>query len=222
MELVRLSGIAKTYNSVDPVSALREIDLSIEQGSFVSLQGTSGSGKSTLLNILGLLDQPDSGSYVFQEREMMTSSEAVRTSLRARDIGFVFQSFHLLSHKNAIENVATGLLYRDDSLFENRELPEMALESVGLSHRKFHRPAELSGGERQRVALARAVVGKPKLVLCDEPTGNLDRKNANLILSLLRSICDEGITVIIVTHDREIADSASDRYILDDGRIAKR
>ncbi len=174
-----------------------------------------------MMNVLGLLDTVSEGDYFFREMAVSAASDRDRTRLRSSEIGFVFQAYHLLAHRTAVENVQLGLLYRDTPRENRRDLAIAALERVGLLSRATHTPSQLSGGEKQRVALARAIVGSPSLLLCDEPTGNLDFKNSQSILALLKDVNDTGITVIVVTHDRVVAEVASRHLYLFDGALSE-
>jgi putative ABC transport system ATP-binding protein len=205
--MLRLERISKGYsqNGRD-ISVLREFSLTIENGEICSVMGASGSGKSTLLNIMGLLDAPDSGSIFYQGHAVHNMSEQVRAEIRNRYLGFVFQSFNLLPHLSALDNVGLPLLYRGISKTERRRFAYPLLERVGLRERADHFPDALSGGQRQRVAIARALIGNPQLVLADEPTGNLDSKSATDILDLLSELNSEkGVSVVIVTHDPAVS-----------------
>ncbi len=201
------------------VRALDAVDLRVDDGEFVALVGTSGSGKTTLLSLLGCLDQPTSGSYELAGREVASLSVDELAQVRNQRIGFVFQSFNLIEGLTAAENVALPLRYRGLSRDERILRAERLLARVGLGDRVDHRPMELSGGQRQRVAVARALVGEPKLVLADEPTGNLDRASGDAILELLQDLHREGRTLVMVTHDDEIAAVADRRVQLAEGRV---
>jgi putative ABC transport system ATP-binding protein len=203
-----------------PVTALVDADLAVDAGQMVALQGPSGSGKSTLLGLLGLLDVPTSGTVRLKEKDTSQLGERARSRLRASAFGFVFQQFNLIPHLNAVENVATALLYRSLSANTRRQRAVEVLDQVGLGHRFTHRPGELSGGEQQRVALARAVVARPDVVLADEPTGNLDSDSANGVLQLLRAFVADGVAVVVATHDPEVASRADRRYRMRDGRLS--
>jgi putative ABC transport system ATP-binding protein len=205
--MLRLDRVSKTYqqNGHD-IPVLREISLMVEDGEMCSIVGTSGSGKSTLLNIMGLLDLPDSGSVIYQGRSVHDVDERVQAEIRNRHFGFVFQSFHLLPRLSALDNVGLPLLYRGIGKADRRRMAYPILERVGLEERADHLPDALSGGQKQRVAIARALIGQPRLVLADEPTGNLDSKSAKDILDLLGELNSEaGLSVVIVTHDQEIS-----------------
>jgi putative ABC transport system ATP-binding protein len=217
-----LEGAARTYEGVVPVDALRPTTLEVRAGEFVALTGRSGSGKSTLLNILGLLDRPSAGSYRVRGIEVGGLRERELTSLRAAEFGFVFQAFHLLPDRTALENVALGLMYRGICSTDRRELAAVALRRVGLAHREHALPAELSGGERQRVAVARALTQRPTVLLCDEPTGNLDRRNAEGVIGLLSELNASGLTVLIATHDEQLAATLPRVLSVDDGIVSQR
>jgi ABC-type lipoprotein export system ATPase subunit len=211
--MIELQGISKTYTrgSSEAVAALSDVSLQIKRGEFLAVIGSSGSGKSTLMNILGLLDSPTSGQYLLDGQDMARLGADERAHLRNRKIGFVFQAFHLLPRASALENVELPLLYSDRSSIKG--LGQKALELVGLTDRIRHRPSELSGGQQQRVAIARALVNEPDLLLADEPTGNLDRRAALEIISIFQSLNRAGRTIVLVTHDQEIASHC--------GRIAR-
>ena len=217
--LIRLEE-ALYLSGPPPVPALAPTDLTIHPGEYVTVVGRSGSGKSTLLNILGLIDRPTAGSYILRGVDTATMSQARRTSLRARRIGLVFQAFHLLSHRTAEENVAL-LLYRGVPRAERQQAAREALARVGLGDRTRALPIELSGGERQRVAIARALVGRPALLLCDEPTGNLDSTTAEGVLDLITELHDAGLTVVMITHDRAIAERAQRLVSITDGILTQ-
>lgn len=220
-EIVRLEDVVHTYPGPPPVHALRGVTFGIRAGEVVAITGVSGSGKSTLLNVIGLLDRPTSGSYVLDGAETGTLSEREFTSYRAERIGFVFQEFHLVRHRTALHNVALPLVYTGESRREQRRRALEALSSVGMAHRAHAVPSHLSGGERQRVAVARAIVAQPSLLLCDEPTGNLDRGNTDQLLELLLGLAGTGVTLILVTHDSRVAESAERRLEIVDGRLSE-
>ena len=219
MAIITARELIKNYHlgEVD-VEVLKGIDLDIEKGEYVALMGPSGSGKSTLMNILGCLDVPTSGRYAIEDREVATLSENELADMRGRRIGFVFQTFNLLSRTSAIENVELPLYYQRRPA---REAARAALARVGLDHRGHHQPSQLSGGERQRVAIARAIVTDPAIVLADEPTGNLDSKTGDEIMGIFNQLSKQGVTIVLVTHDRAIARNAHKIIQLKDGRIER-
>lgn len=222
MALVDIKQVTRVYKSGEvAVHALRGIDMSVEQGEFVAIMGQSGSGKSTLMNILGCLDRPTGGTYLLGGEDVSTLSRDRLAGFRNRTIGFVFQSFHLLPRTTALENVELPLLYRDDELSwkEMHRRAEEALEIVGLADRADHTPNELSGGQKQRVAIARALVTKPDLLLADEPTGNLDSRTSLEIMDVIQRLNDEGLTVLMVTHEPEMARFAGRMIQLRDGLL---
>ena len=214
--IVELSAVSKVYGSVH---ALRDADLVIERGELMAIVGPSGSGKSTLLNIMGTLDRPSSGTLRIDGYDVGELTDRSLSALRARTIGFVFQQFHLAPGIPAIDVVADGLLYRGRPLARRRAAAEEALRRVGLGHRLRHLPHQLSGGEQQRVAIARAVLGDPPLLMADEPTGNLDSAAGAVVMDLLRALHAAGTTVVVITHDRDIAGSLPREIRLKDGRI---
>lgn len=216
--VVYLSEVSREYGS-PPTVALDSVSLTIEQGEMVAIVGPSGSGKSTLLNLIGTLDRASSGTVQIAGRDVGSMSDAALSALRAFSIGFVFQQYHLADGVSAVDNVATGLLYTGMPARERRARAERALERVGLAARAQHKPRELSGGERQRVAIARAVVGEPSLVLADEPTGALDTKSGDGVMNILRELNLAGTTVVVITHDRELAEGIPRRVSLLDGAI---
>ena len=218
--LLLLDGISRTFRLGEvEVPALRHADLSVDREEYLSIVGPSGSGKSTLLNVLGLLDRPSSGSYYFEGADVSELSESERTRLRANRIGFVFQSFHLLAHRSVLENVMLAMLYNDVSKGDRIRRAKWALERVGLAHLVGFKPTTLSGGERQRVAIARAIASRPAMLLCDEPTGNLDSVTSAAILELFEGLRSEGLTLIVVTHDDRVS-SRADRIVhMSDGVV---
>jgi putative ABC transport system ATP-binding protein len=218
--LVRTAGISKHYLSGGTiVRAVSNVSLAIEHGEFVAIRGRSGSGKSTLMNLLGLLDRPDCGEYVLNDREVAKLSEDRRAAIRSRDIGFIFQLPALLPRATALENVELPLVYAGIPPSKRRRAARDALDRVGLADRSHHWPNQLSGGEQQRVVIARATVNDPALILADEPTGSLDSATSNEILSLFEMLHRNGHTIIVVTHATEVADRARRQITLHDGRI---
>jgi putative ABC transport system ATP-binding protein len=217
--LIEWSDVARTYEGTVPVDALRPTSLGIAESEYVAVVGPSGSGKSTFLNILGLLDRPTSGTYWLAGIDIAGLPEGVRTSLRAHFLGFVFQAFHLLSHLNVRENVELGMLYAGTTPNLQRSRALEVLSQVGMTHRRDVSPATLSGGERQRVAIARALAAEPKVLLCDEPTGNLDSRNAAQILDLLDDLNAQRTAIVVVTHDPVVADRARRKLVMSDGRV---
>ena len=219
MSLIELSKVSKSYPGPPRVDALIEVDLRADSGDSVAVIGPSGSGKSTLLHILGALDRPTAGSVSIAGQDISELSDKQLSGVRANLIGFVFQDFFLLSGTTALENVAQGLLYRGVAPAERRERARSALSTVGLAARMDHLPSQLSGGERQRVAIARAIVGNPSVVFADEPTGNLDSKTGEGIVDVLLSLNAAGTTVVVITHDREVAARFNREISIRDGRI---
>src|SRR5688572_18581246 len=203
--MIELLGIGRTYRGPggEKIEALRDVSLTIERGDFVAIVGSSGSGKSTLMNVLGLLDRPDTGRYRLFGEDVAALDVERQARLRNKKIGFVFQAFHLLPRTSALENVELPLLYSDGAM--DRSLARQALESVGLADRIDHRPSELSGGQQQRVAIARALINEPSLLLADEPTGNLDERSAAELMDLFKSLHSTGRTIVLVTHDPNLA-----------------
>jgi ABC-type lipoprotein export system ATPase subunit len=217
--MIELRNLVKTYQKPKepPVKALDHVSLKIEQGELVAILGPSGSGKSTLMNVMGLLDRPDSGEYLLNGRAAHVLSEDELARVRNRVIGFVFQQYHLLPRTTAVENVQLPLLYADRKDYQQRS--EAALAAVGLAERMNHFAEELSGGQQQRVAIARAIVNEPSMLLADEPTGNLDSVATREIIDLLKTLNAKGTTVILITHDREVADQANRIIRIRDGAV---
>ena len=216
--MIAVENLSKTYDSGTlSVSALREVSFQIEKGEFIAIMGPSGSGKSTLMNLLGCLDLPTTGNYHLEEVDIGSLKPNQLAEIRNQRIGFVFQSFNLLPRATALENTELPLLY--GRVANSTEMAMQALERVGLKHRAKHKPTELSGGEKQRVAIARALVNKPAIILADEPTGNLDSETGEEIMSLFHELNDEAVTLILVTHETEIAQQAKRIINMKDGRI---
>ena len=218
---MELLGVSRRYGSNSgQVDALIAVDLQVSDGDWLAIVGPSGSGKSTLLNIVGCLDVQTSGIYLFRGIDVATLSDRERAGLRSREIGFVFQSFHLLEYRTVVENVMLSDVYRRAPLGPRRRARAAAvLEQVGLAHRADFRPGKLSGGERQRVAIARALLGSPELLLCDEPTGNLDSATTQTILDLIAELNADGVTVVMITHEPDVAARAGRRVHITDGRL---
>ena len=218
--MINISSISKEYVMGDnKLLALNNVDVSIKEGEFVSIMGSSGSGKSTLMNIIGCLDVPSNGDYFFRENNISKFSSNKLAELRNKDIGFIFQNFNLLPRLNALENVILPLLYSGKSSKERTKLALVALENVGLKDRTHHRPNQLSGGQQQRVSIARAIAGTPKLILADEPTGALDSNTSLEIMKILNDLNKTGITIVLVTHEDDIAKYGSRIIRMKDGKI---
>ncbi len=216
-----LQHVVKNYPGPPPVRALDDASLRVHEGELAAIVGPSGSGKTTLLQIMGTLDRPSSGSVEIAGYDIQTLSDRELSALRAQKIGFVFQQFFLLERESALDNVANGLIYRGTNTGERRELAARALERVGLAHRLTSPASQLSGGERQRVAVARAVVGRPSIVLADEPTGNLDSRRANEIIELLEDLNHDGVTIVVITHSQEVAEHLPRLIRIRDGQIVE-
>jgi putative ABC transport system ATP-binding protein len=219
--LIELQGIRKIFTTEEmETAALDDINLTIDQGEYVSISGPSGCGKSTLLSVMGLLHSATEGKYFVNGTEVTRLNKAEQAGVRSRDIGFIFQAFNLIPDMSAFENIELSLTYRGDiPRKQRRELVLEALEKVNMSERQKHFPAQLSGGQQQRVAIARALVGKPKVLLADEPTGNLDSKNAQLIMDLLDVLYEQGSTIVMVTHDPRFAERAERLITMFDGKM---
>ncbi len=220
--LIEMRGIERTYVMGDNlVHALRGTDLVIEKGSSIAIMGTSGSGKSTMMNIMGCLDQPTKGTYLLDGKDVSRLSRAQLADVRGRMIGFVFQNFNLLSRTSALENVEMPLMYQGVPARERHKRAMEALERVGLEKRHDHHSSQLSGGQQQRVAIARALVTRAPIIMADEPTGNLDTKTSHEVMALLQKLTDDGITVVLVTHESDIAAHARRVIVLRDGLIVE-
>jgi len=217
--VVRLAGVSRTFGADPPVHALRDVDLTIRPGEWVSIVGPSGSGKSTLLNIVGLLDRQTAGTYHLVGIDVAGLDDLDRAGLRGRTIGFVFQAFHLLPHRTVLENVMLAELYVGAARHGRRERAIAALDRVGLVDRAGFLPTKLSGGQQQRAAIARALIGGPSLLLCDEPTGNLDSHSAESLLDVFAELADGGLTLAVITHDDKVASRAGRRVRIVDGAL---
>ncbi|MBY5035571.1 ABC transporter ATP-binding protein [Streptococcus gallolyticus] len=221
-KLIKLQNINKSYKNGDQeLRVLKDVSLEVEEGEFVAIMGPSGSGKSTLMNIIGLLDRSSSGEYCLEDTEVSQLSEKKLAQVRNDQIGFVFQQFFLLSKLNALQNVELPLIYAGVPSGKRKELSKQYLEKVELGERMHHLPSELSGGQKQRVAIARALVNSPSIILADEPTGALDTKTGDQIMALLTELNQEGKTIIMVTHEPEIAEYATRKIVLRDGVITE-
>jgi ABC-type lipoprotein export system ATPase subunit len=219
--VVELRQISRTYGSDPPVHALRGVDLTVERGDAIAIVGPSGSGKSTLLNIVGCLDRPTSGTYLIDGHDTATLGEGELAALRGRLIGFVFQTFNLLAHRTVLENVMLAEVYLGRSREGRRQRAMAALERVGIEQRADFPPKKLSGGQQQRVAIARALMGSPSLLLCDEPTGNLDSVNSASVLGLFEDLVAEGMTMLLITHEESVAKRMPRRTSITDGRLTE-
>ena len=219
-DVLTVQGLRKTYEAEGaPVRALRGAELTLDRGEFAAIMGPSGCGKSTLLNVMGMLDSPTGGSYNFNGQEVAGLAEAQLADTRKSNIGFIFQSFNLVDELTVRENVELALLYHNIPSAERKSRVDRVLDKVGIAHRAKHRPTQLSGGQQQRVAVARALVGEPKLILADEPTGNLDTAHGEEVMRMLRQLNQEGSTIVMVTHSPAHADFASRVVNMLDGRI---
>ena len=219
--VVELRGVSRTYGSDPPVEALRRVDLTVQPGDAIAIVGPSGSGKSTLLNIVGCLDRPTDGTYLFDGDDTAKLGEGELAALRGRRLGFVFQTFNLLAHRTVVENVMLAEVYVGLPREGRRERALATLERVGIAERADFLPSKLSGGQQQRVAIARALVGSPRLLLCDEPTGNLDSVNGATVLALFQELVDEGMTMLLITHDDSVAERMPRRTSITDGRLTE-
>lgn len=218
--MIEMHGLTKAYRTADiETTALNNVNLEVKPGEFIGIMGPSGCGKSTLLNVMGMLDSQDAGRYSFLGEDVTGHSENRMSGIRKKNIGFIFQSFNLVDELTVAENVMLPLLYQKVPAAERDERVQSVLERVGIAHRANHRPQQLSGGQQQRVAVARAVVSNPKLILADEPTGNLDTKNGEEVLDLLSQLNADGTTIVMVTHDQGHADYASRVVHMLDGRV---
>ena len=220
MEILKLTDICKDYQQgKEPVRVLKNINLTVHKGDYLAIMGPSGSGKTTLMNLIGCLDVPTSGSYELEGQNLEDLTDDQLADIRNKHIGFVFQSFHLLPKMDALENVALPLLYAGVPLKERQQRAEEALKAVGLEERIHFLPNQLSGGQCQRVAIARAMVGKPTMLLADEPTGALDTKSGNQIMDIFRQLSNDGMTIIMITHEQSIAQCADKIYHILDGEL---
>ena len=220
MSILKLTDICKDYvQGKEPVRVLKNINLTVEKGEYLAIMGPSGSGKTTLMNLIGCLDVPTSGSYELDGKDIKDLSDDAMAEIRNKHIGFVFQHFHLMPKMDAVENVALPLLYAGVPLKERRARAEEALKAVGLEERMHFLPNQLSGGQCQRIAIARAMVGKPDILLADEPTGALDTKSGNQIMEIFRQLSNQGMTIIMITHEQSIAECADKIYHILDGEL---
>lgn len=221
MNMIELKNITKKYRTAEvETTALNALDMNVGQGEFVAIMGPSGCGKSTLLNIIGMLDTPDGGEYVFDAQEISTWKVAPLADLRKKNVGFVFQNFNLIDELTVEENIALPLLYHDIPRIQAKEAVKTVMEQLDIFHRAKHYPQQLSGGQQQRVAVARAIVTRPKLILADEPTGNLDSKNGDDVLKLLKQLNEDGTTIVMVTHSEHDAKSGHRIIRLLDGKVS--
>ncbi|TDP94405.1 putative ABC transport system ATP-binding protein [Leucobacter luti] len=219
--IVELEDVTRFFPGPPPVNALRGVDLAVQRGDYLAIVGPSGSGKSTMLNTLGLLDRPSTGRFLFEGIDVASLSDDERSALRGRAVGFVFQSFHLMPTRSTLENVMLAGTYAGLTRDEREPLARAALDRVGLGHRVDASPTTLSGGERQRVAIARAVCTSPRLLLADEPTGNLDRANSESIMRLFSELGEDGLTIVMITHDAAVAAAAERRVRINDGELSE-
>ena len=219
--VLELSGVRRVFGTDPPVVALHDVDLTVRSGDWLSILGPSGSGKSTLLNVIGLLDRHDAGTYLLDGVDVSKLNDLARAGLRARHLGFVFQAFHLLAHRTVVDNVMLAEMYTGHPRKGRRRRALDALDRVGLADRAGFVPTRLSGGQRQRVAIARAVLGEPSVLLCDEPTGNLDTESAANILDLFADLARDGMTLVVISHDDDVAARASRQVRIVDGRLSE-
>jgi len=219
--VVELRGVSRTYGTEPPVLALRDVDLTVERGDAIAIVGPSGSGKSTLLNIVGCLDRQTDGTYLFDGVDTADLDEGELAALRGRLVGFVFQTFNLLAHRTALENVMLSEVYTGAPREGRKERARAALDRVGIAERADFLPAKLSGGQQQRVAVARALMGSPSLLLCDEPTGNLDSKNTETVLALFEALIADGMTMLLITHDEHVAARVPRMTSIIDGQLTE-
>lgn len=220
--MINLKKVTKIYEMGEiELKVLKEVDININEGDFTSIIGPSGSGKSTLMNIIGCLDSPTSGEYYLEDREISSYKPKELAKIRNEKIGFIFQKFNLLPRLSAFENVELPLIYRGEKSKNRIIRTKEVLEQVGLGDRMYHKPTELSGGQQQRVAIARALVGNPPILLADEPTGNLDTKSGNEILKIIEGLNKQGKTIIVITHDLEVAEISRKQIVIRDGRIVE-
>lgn len=216
--MIELQKVSKIFDTgFNQVHALSEVNLKLSQGEFVAIKGPSGSGKSTMMNIIGLLDRPTQGKYILANNDVSTMNDKTRSKIRGKVFGFVFQSYNLIPRLSAVRQVEMPLMYRKDK--DRRKKSIVALSKIGLGERIFHSPVELSGGEQQRVSIARALVGEPKIILADEPTGALDTKTGEEIIGIFKNLSEEGITVIMITHDNSVARNATRIIEMKDGMV---
>ncbi len=219
--IIEVQGVGRRFGIDPPVHALVDVHLDVRAGDWVSIAGPSGSGKSTLLNVLGLLDVPTSGSYRLAGSDVRALNDGQRAGLRSREIGFVFQAFHLIAFRTVLENVMLGDVYRKGPRRNRGDRGRAALERVGLGHRENFLPTRLSGGERQRAAIARGIIGSPSVLLCDEPTGNLDSVTTASVLDLFAELNRSGLTIVMITHEADVAARAHRRVRIVDGRLTE-
>ena len=220
-KILELIDLKRSFPGTPPVEALKGINLSVNEGEYLSIVGPSGSGKSTLLHILGLLDRPTDGQYILGGNPTEKTTESQRSKIRGRSIGFVFQAFHLIPNRTVLDNVLLATIYSGVPREERQTRAQKAIERVHLEHRINFTPATLSGGEKQRVAIARSVVANPQILLADEPTGNLDSKNSHAIMRLFDELHQDGLTLIVITHDNAVAEHAERRIRISDGNLTE-